>query len=134
MLCLRYEGFRIPALKAANHAGTATPALEKTATRQVDQQSTDLNTVAKIAAFTAAVQAAINELIAKINLFDGRITALENKTIVADTSSCSTYAVEHLQWRMCPAGMFVMGTSAAGITTGSKRWFGSFYCCKLKLQ
>jgi hypothetical protein len=59
-------------------SGTVSPlALEKTATREVDQASTDLNTDMKVNAFTAAIEAAVNSLIAKVNTFDGRISTLE---------------------------------------------------------
>lgn len=61
-------------------------ALEKTATKEVDQASTDLNTQMKITAFSAAVQAAIDQLMARVNLFDGRIDALEAWRTGVDTS------------------------------------------------
>jgi len=71
------------------HAGVAPLAMEKTATKEVDQQSTDLNTDMKISAFSAAIQAAVNSLIAKVNAFDGRITTVETwrPIIQADVDS-----------------------------------------------
>jgi hypothetical protein len=84
-------------------------ALEKTATKQVDQASTDLNTDMKISAFTAAVQAAVNQLIARVNLFDGRIGTLETwrPIIQADVDSLksrvtaleSTVSYLYSSWR-----------------------------------
>jgi hypothetical protein len=66
----------LASLLAFSH-GVSPLALEKTATREVDQASTDLNTDMKVNAFTAAIQAAVNSLIARVNAFDGRITTLE---------------------------------------------------------
>jgi len=61
-------------------------ALEKTATKSVDQASTDLGTEMKITAFSEGVKAAIAELVTRVNLFDGRIDTLENWRAGIDTS------------------------------------------------
>ena len=61
-------------------------AMEKTATRTVDQVSTDLNAEMKITAFSEGVKVAIAELVARVNLFDGRIDTLESWRTGIDTS------------------------------------------------
>jgi hypothetical protein len=61
-------------------------ALEKTATKAVDQASTDLGAEMKITAFSEGVKAAIAELVSRVNLFDGRIDTLESWRTGVDTS------------------------------------------------
>lgn len=61
-------------------------ALEKTATKEVDQASTGLGTEMKITAFSEGVKAAIAELVSRVNLFDGRIDTLEAWRTGIDTS------------------------------------------------
>jgi hypothetical protein len=74
------------------HAGIAPLALEVTATKNGEQVQTDLNTDMKVSAFSAAVQAAFNDLKARVDLFDARITALENWRATIDAWKASISA------------------------------------------
>lgn len=36
-------------------------------------------------------------------------------------------------WGMCPTNYVAVGVESNGITTGSKRWYGTVKCCPLKI-
>jgi hypothetical protein len=93
----------LPALMAASilmplhQAG----ALEATATKAVDQVTTDLNTDMKVSAFSAAVQAAFNVLKGQVDTFNDRITTLETWKASVDSSLTSlTNRVATLEGQM----------------------------------
>jgi hypothetical protein len=67
-------------------------AIERTATKSVDQASTDLNTDMKVTAFTESIRAAVQALIDRVNLFDGRIDALETFSGTTEASLTSILA------------------------------------------